>query len=278
MDLYIAILGLTLPSMMRFVSGGEMCNYPPDSAITNLTAERFLAGTELTYNCDPDHFAGITNYLTYTCDNSNGNNRWISEFCYCRRSDSTTTNTEIGNDSSHCEVSNTMNETIPTGDYCGPPPTVKNAKLDLSESTFPVGQEFNYIFECDGHAENTSHGVLQCQDASAWIQLSDGCINKTFKSAPWPYNIGINCTERNDNRSVKSDGSHEAEVTPCAGVYTICVNVAVGAITAIMVIFAIFKIAQWRIKSTGKGKFLQRTTVSTEKEEEMNAVHVPLNG
>lgn len=277
MDLYLAILGLTLTSL---ASGTAMCKYPQDSSITDLTAQKLLVGTELTYNCDLGHSTAIENIVTYKCVNSDGVNKWISEDCHCRKFDDNTINTDLGIDFSDCEVSTNVNEIIPK-DYCGPPPTATNAKLNLSASIFPVGQEFYYSILCDVHDQNRTHGVLKCQDSSVtWNKLSDGCINKS--NGPQQDNNGShgksNVSHHDNNGSHgKCNGSHEAEVTKYTGVHAHCVGVAVGVIIAIMMIFGIFKIAQWRMKSTGKGKFLQRNNTSTQKEEEINTAHVPLN-
>ncbi|XP_066446011.1 uncharacterized protein [Eleutherodactylus coqui] len=237
MDLYLAFLGLTLPSLMRFASGRAMCPYPSDSSITGLTAKKYLVGTKLLYQCDPEHFAGLMDVFFYTCKNSNGVNKWISQDCYCHKHNGITTNTEIGNKSSDCEVPTNVNETVP-GDYCGPPPSVKNATLDLSESNFPAGQEFHYRRQCNDHDQNRHRGVLKCNSSGAWNPLLDGCISS---------------------------------------IHATCIGVAVGGIIAGVVLFAILIIVQWRIKSTGNVKFFERNNVSAQKEEEMITAHVPLN-
>ncbi|XP_073506838.1 uncharacterized protein [Phyllobates terribilis] len=269
MDLYLAILGLTLPSLMGFASGKEMCDYPSDLSITNLTSEKFLVGSQLAFSCDPDYFAGFIDHFSYICDNSNGVIRWMSQDCHCHKVHGRTTNIQIGKDSSNCEEPTNMNETI-TKDYCGPIPSVINAQLDLSESKFPVGQELHYRLQCDHLEDNRTHGVLRCQDSSGsvdWIKLYDECIDKSKGSHP--NNIGSHG---------KCNGSHPVEVTDCTGGgFARCVSFAVGVISVILVIWAIFKITHWKLKSTGKAKLSQRNTALAQKEGEMNAAHVPLN-
>ncbi|KAG8576848.1 hypothetical protein GDO81_009999 [Engystomops pustulosus] len=229
-----------------------MCNGHPHLNST-ITLEKFLVGTSLMYICDPNHFAGHLDFLLYTCDHSNEVNKWISEYCYCREF-GTDTNTEFGADSSDCRVSTNLNETIPkVNNFCGPPPTVKNAELNLSASTFSVGQEIIYSFQC-GHGQNRTKGILKCQhsgESAAWIKERSGCINK-------------------------SNGSHEAEGTNyTAHTYALCVSVSV--IIVFMVIFSTYKAVQWRMKSTGKCKMLRKNTAPAHNEEEVNDAHVPLN-
>ncbi|XP_069618450.1 uncharacterized protein [Ranitomeya imitator] len=250
-------------------SPAELCHYPSDLAITNLTAEKFLVGSLLTFNCDPDYFAGFTDDFSYTCDNSNGVVRWMSEDCHCHKVHGRTTNIQIGKESSNCEVPTNVNETI-TKDYCGPIPSVINAQLDLSQSKFPIGQELHYRLKCDHLDDNRTHGVVRCQDSSGsvdWIKLYDECINKSKGSHP--NNIGSHG---------KCNGSHPVEVTNCTGCgFAPCVSFAIGVISVIVVIWTVFKITHWKIKSTRKAKFSQRNTVIAQKEGEMNAAHVPLN-
>ncbi|XP_056425324.1 uncharacterized protein LOC130366963 isoform X2 [Hyla sarda] len=226
--------------------------------MTDFTAEKYLVDTELKYKCDDGLFAGLQDYFSYSCVNVAGVKTWKSDNCYCLKYDGTPTNEEIRK-SVECEVS--TNDTIPK-DGCASPPIVINAKLDLSESEFLVGQELHYSFLCEDQGQNRRHGVLKCEDSSAgirWVKLSAGCANKTNRlhGKTNGSHQGNNCSHG------ESNASHQK-----AGVYAhyICV----GVITAIMVIFAIFKIAQWRIKSTGN-------PMSAAKDEEMNAANVPLN-
>ncbi|XP_069812307.1 uncharacterized protein [Dendropsophus ebraccatus] len=276
MDSSLTIVGLTLLSLMGLASGEGTCSYPSDSSVTDLTAKNLLVGTTLKYKCYEDHFAGIMSTLKYECENLSGVYMWISKTCNCHKYGDKTTNTEIGKNSNDCEISTTVNGTTPQG-YCGPPPTALNAKLDLPASTFLVGQELHCSFLCDDHDQTRAFGVLKCQASSVgvdWIKLSDGCINKSSKSLGKDngsyQNQVTNCAESSKSPG-KDNGSHQNQVTNCAGMYGSCVCVSIGLITAIMVIFAIFKVAQWIIKSTAK-----RNTMSAQKDEEMNGAHVPL--
>ncbi|XP_075199627.1 uncharacterized protein LOC142302450 [Anomaloglossus baeobatrachus] len=209
----------------------EMCSDPSDLNITNVTAIKFLVGTQLSFTCDPEYYVGNTNQFHYDCVNYSHVIRWKSKNCYCRN-------------------------------YACLPLSVINAQLDLSESSFPVGQELHYIYQCDNPDNSRAHGVLRCQLSGGsvdWIKLSDECMNT------------------NDGSHGKGNRSHPVEETKCTGGgFVSCVSFAIGVISVIVVIWTIFKIAQWRIKSTGKAKFLQRNTESGQKEEEVNAARVPL--
>ncbi|XP_075061365.1 uncharacterized protein LOC142149990 isoform X2 [Mixophyes fleayi] len=264
MDLYLVVIVLTLPSLVRGVPIKGTCDYPQKFSTGDLTAEKFKINTKVTYNCDAGYFSHFSASVYYNCVNSSGTIKWQTEELneQCLDNDLIKTNNDLGGLNSTSDSDLTSNVTrAMQSDHCGPPPPVPNGKLDLLNSEYVLGQEFYYSLHGNSDVQDGCHGVLKCMNCNGhatWVNLTDGC------------SINIHGPPKTET-TIRTDihGPPKTETT-----IRTAVCITLGVIFVIMLIFLLsyYGKKQWE-KRSWKSRTIQRNVASEYTEDhKMNAL------